>query len=217
MPTGQRQKALRSLGSVARRLAVKYGLRLDGPPVTACSPGRDIVKLYRQLCLSVHPDKGGDTEDFQALQLAYQDWARLGDRSGPAGGSEATAPNAGGATPCSSALDAHRPVAEEERSGMADQGAVVVREEEAEQPGVPTSFRIHNTAVLLTYSLGKASTSVWPRFLAHVRSSRKRWSLRHWCATLEETGRGTMHAHLMLQCTSSLRTSMGLRTPSVPA
>ena len=111
MPTGQRQKALRSLGSVARRLAAKYGLRLDAPPVTASSSERDIVKFYRQLCLSVHPDKGGDTDDFQALQLAYQEWARLSDRSGPAGGSVATVPSAGDATPSSSALAAHRPAA----------------------------------------------------------------------------------------------------------
>ena len=198
MPTRQRQKALRSLGSVSRRLAAKYGLHLDGPPVTANSTERDIVKVYRQLCLSVHPDKGGDTEDFQALQVAYQDWVRHSERSDLAGGSATAAPSAGGTTSCSSALDVHRPAAEEERSGMAEQGAVVAREA-AGQHCAPTPFRIHNVAVLLTYSLGKASTSVWPRFLAHVRSSRKRWSLRHWSATLEETDKGTMHAHLMLQ------------------
>merc|ERR1719460_210543 len=31
----------------------------------------DIKKVYRELCLKHHPDKGGDTATFQQLQQAY--------------------------------------------------------------------------------------------------------------------------------------------------
>ena len=86
-----------------------------------------------------------------------------------------------------------------ERSEGVEEGTVVVRETAGPPPRAPATFRIHNVAVLLTYSLGQPSTCVWPRFLKFVRSSRKKWSLRHWSATLEETDHGAMHAHLMIQ------------------
>ena len=81
---------------------------------------------------------------------------------------------------------------------MAEQGALAVYEQ-ARHLRPPAVFRIHSTAVLLTYSLGTSPPTIWPRFVAHVESHRRTWSVKHWSATLEESSSDNVHAHLMLQ------------------
>ena len=74
MPTGPRQRALRTFGVVVRRLAQKY--RLLRADITAISAEKDVMRVYRRLCKTVHPDKGGTTEDFQDLNGAYKQWRK---------------------------------------------------------------------------------------------------------------------------------------------
>ena len=183
MPTGRRQKALRSLGSTVRLLAHKYNVQLKGRAVSGNSSEKEIVRAYRQLCLSVHPDKGGDTADFQALQQVYEGWVRLGERAGGGGDCESAqpAPATSGGTP--SALPGDM---SQQAGGSAVGGRCALAVHEGDrQPHPPAGFRIHNVAVLLTYSLGKSSASVWPRFVASVESRRTQWCVKHWSATLE--------------------------------
>ena len=60
MPTGARQRALRAFGVVVRRMARKY--RLAQADITANSVAKDVVRVYRRLCKTVHPSKRfGDT------------------------------------------------------------------------------------------------------------------------------------------------------------
>ena len=37
----------------------------------------ELKKVYRSLCLTMHPDKGGNTEDFQEMQNQYEDAAAI--------------------------------------------------------------------------------------------------------------------------------------------
>ena len=76
----RRQRALRALGVVVRRLALKYGLlRVQ---VTSKSVERDVVRVYRRLCKRVHLDNGGATVDFQDLDGAYQHWRSFLEMAG---------------------------------------------------------------------------------------------------------------------------------------
>ena len=201
MPTGRRQKALRSLGSTARALVKKYHLKQD-VSVSANSSEKDILRTYKSLCLVVHPDKGGEALDFQELRTAYEAWV-----SSKKNEPDQTVPNAGGETPGASSASCVPGALADTDGGRAPdaaggsvafgEGALAVRVDEG--VAQPATFRIHNFAVLLTYSLGDTSTAVWPRFLALVQSRRKQWSVRHWSATLEESDSGRRHIHLMLQ------------------
>ena len=67
----------------------------------------------------------------------------------------------------------------------------------------PGGWRVHCMAVLLTYN-GITDLKQWRRFLKFVRSEQKNWNVRHWCATLEASKKGTYHIHLMLQFTKTV-------------
>jgi len=64
-------------------------------------------------------------------------------------------------------------------------------------------FRIQASAVLLTYH-GFKDLAQWRRFLEHVKSKKKQWKVKHWCATLEATKKGALHVHVMLQFTRAV-------------
>ena len=57
-----------------KALAVKYGVQLE---VTRDSCGKDVVKAWRKLSLKLHPDKGGDAQDFAKLSAANDAWQDL--------------------------------------------------------------------------------------------------------------------------------------------
>ena len=69
-------------------------------------------------------------------------------------------------------------------------------------PASKMGFRIHSTAVLLTYS-GIKDLDHWRAFLGFVAASVGPWGVWRWCATLETSKAGNQHAHLMLESRSS--------------
>ena len=58
--------------------------------------------------------------------------------------------------------------------------------------------RVRGVAVLLTY-FGEWSLDLWSLFLKFVRGELAKWSVLHWCCTLEKSGEGNLHVHLALQ------------------
>ena len=139
--------------------------------VTRDSPEPDILRAYKQVVRKAHPDKGGRGTDFHALHDAKEKWDALRQTkaSRPAG---RRWPNAGAS------------------------GALMVL---AVAAGCPEEmYRIRGCSVLLTYH-GFKRLSDWQQFLQFVRHSLSTWGVLHWCATLEKSGRGKLHTHLVLQ------------------
>ena len=66
------------------------------------------------------------------------------------------------------------------------------------QPSDKKGFRIQSVAVLLTYH-GFSGLSHWHDFLVSLQGLLKSWNVWRWCATLEESKLGNLHAHVMLQ------------------
>ena len=66
--------AKRDLVKLLKTLAVKYGVQLE---VTRDSCEKDVVKAWRKLSLKLHPDKGGDAQDFAKLSAANDAWQDL--------------------------------------------------------------------------------------------------------------------------------------------
>ena len=64
-------------------------------------------------------------------------------------------------------------------------------------------YRVRGVAVLLTY-FGEWSLALWQEFLTFVRGRLQAWSVLRWCATLEKSTAGKLHAHLALQFRSSV-------------
>ena len=62
-------------------------------------------------------------------------------------------------------------------------------------------FRIHSSAVMLTYN-GIKDIQHWEQFVQHCKDHLADWSVKFWCATLEENKGGKLHTHLMVQFTS---------------
>ena len=59
-------------------------------------------------------------------------------------------------------------------------------------------FRVRGAVALLTSS-GDRSRDLWRHFLGDVRKQLKTWSVWRWCATLEQSGAGNLHVHLVPQ------------------
>ena len=56
-------------------------------------------------------------------------------------------------------------------------------------------YRVQSRFTLLTYH-GFTDVDQWERFVVFVEANTKSWTCRHWCATLEETKKEKLHAHL---------------------
>ena len=204
MPSSKRQRALRALGVVVRRLAIKH--KLVRASVSSNSSEQDIVRVYRRLCKIVHPDKGGETRDFQDLDGAFHAWK----------GSDSNQSELARADP------ADVPDQSEETSVVLPtkpSEAIVEIDTEANgegrcedtvalcsrgHPNPTRHFRIQSQGVLLTLSLKNAGIDAWPRFVQHVRRNRKLWRVKHWGATMETFEDGSLHVHLMLQFTCAV-------------
>lgn len=63
--------AKRALVSLLLKLAVAYQVVVS---VSRDSPDVSVKAAFRKIAVKVHPDKGGDTADFQRLQDAKERW-----------------------------------------------------------------------------------------------------------------------------------------------
>ena len=143
----------------------------------------DVIKACGRVALKAHPDKGGGVADMQKLTDARATWdqARTGAKqSGGKGG---------------------RPEAEhnDDKQGKGEEQSAEERGTELADPDeARKQFRVHATAVLLTYH-GLGDLAQWWRFVKHVKTNQKTWKVKHWCATMEATKKGGLHVHFMLQ------------------
>ena len=134
------------------------------------SSEKDLLKAYKRVALKAHPDKGGANKDFKTLQAAREKWEAL------------------------RATKAERPAGR--RWGHADPEATVATV--VGSGSAPESYRVRGCSVLLTYH-GFSDLASWKEFLDFVGASLEKWGVEHWCATLERSTSGKLHAHLVLQ------------------
>lgn len=174
MPVSPALAARRALVSVLLALALTYALTLG---VVKDSPDAEVSAAYKKVLRKAHPDKGGSTADAQRLQAAKEAWDKAKAASRPGRPRQQKSETPGSSSKPSGSLEP----ADLEGSRKKD-------------------FRIHATAVLLTYN-GVVDLDQWRRFVALVESKTKAWKLKNWCATLEANKAGNLHIHLMLQFT----------------
>ena len=183
MPVGALQRAKRAFVGVLRSLATAYGITVE---VTRDSEDAAVTRAYKRVLLKVHPDKGGTEEDAKRLNAAKEKWDSAKEKAAHEGAGTAAPPRAPGPAP---------------PAGPPTRGVQVVTPASAGRPA--TEYRVRGLGVLLTYA-GVADVAQWRRFVAHVKSKRRAWCVKHWCTTLEASKEGSLHVHLMVQFTSSV-------------
>ena len=153
-----------------------------------------MVKAYRALLLKVHPDKGGDPEEFKRLEQAKVRFDAAGSASGGRPATPDTAPPKPERSPPKAAATDH--------GGMCAAStalATLLGDPCAHCDAERGNFRVQSTAALFTYN-GLGAWEDWAAFVAFVQTELLRtWRVQYWCATLEECKGGKWHAHLMLQ------------------
>ena len=184
MPSSSVLLAKRALVSLLGRLAVAYNVTIS---VSRDSSDDKVTAAYRKVVLKVHPDKGGAVQDAQDLQAAKGNWetARRGAEKNAKRGRPAAAHNKGGRR-------APRGRGDTLRASLAEP-----EDNERKQ------YRVQSRFTLLTYH-GFTDVDQWERFVVFVEANTKSWTCRHWCATLEETKKEKLHAHLALQFKGSV-------------
>ena len=138
-----------------------------------CAPDAQVRGMFRKVILKVHPHRGGSVRDQQKLNDARQRWDQAQNQAK------------------AKARPKTRPTSTS--SGVASLAI-------ASEP-TPTrkEFRIHSSAVLLTYS-GMKEMAMWYRLNDFIVSCMIAWTVKHWCSTLESSSDGqAWHAHVMLQ------------------
>lgn len=171
------QLAKRAFVRVLLALAAAYTLSIS---VDRDSADADVLKAWKQVVRKVHPDKGGATKEAQRLQSAKEAWdAAREDQGQP--GRPSKKQRQGRA---SGKKQAHQPQ---------EAGPELADAEEARR-----LYRLRGTATMLTYN-GIKDFAQWLRLVSFVESHLKQWGVRHWCATLEQSSTGRLHAHLFLQ------------------
>lgn len=177
MPVAALQVAKRTLVSLLLSLARAYQILIQ---INRDSSDEDVKKAFRKVSVKVHPDKGGATADFQRLNEARAAWLEAAGRS-------------------------------EDRSKGKGRGGRQQRASSSTGANLATAmsqwqddkkrYRIQGEAILLTYQSWPPSLvdKIWKAFLAMVRASLDKWSVRRWAATAETNEDGRVHLHLMLQ------------------
>ena len=174
MPPKQppKKEAFRAFVAVLKPLLQKYRVR-DADSVHRDASHEIACKFYRKLLLKVHPDKGGDSDDFKKLQAAKEKFDNVGDAFGSAPGRRPTgnrrkAGSGGAGQPGS----AHPFPA----------GGLVEAHGLCEYCGEDSgAFRVQAKAVLLTYN-GVEDVSVWDSFKTVVGARLREWKVRYYGA-----------------------------------
>ena len=170
MPVSPAQAARRSLVRVLLALAATYGVTLS---LTKDSGDAQVITAHRKVVRKVHPDKGGKTADAQRLQSAKDEWDSKKTKSRPG---RPKAPN-------------------KPRAPRQEQQDCL---EMADPEEARKVFRIQAGAVMLTYN-GVKDLAQWRRLVSFFHENYRAWGVKHWCATLETTRKGALHAHCMVQ------------------
>ena len=76
-----KRELFRGLFVVLRTLATRYGITFPAVNVNTATDD-DLKRLYKKLVVKVHPDKGGNAEDFRKLKEAYDRWTHPPQRGG---------------------------------------------------------------------------------------------------------------------------------------
>jgi hypothetical protein len=134
------------------------------------------MAAFRKVTARLHPDKGGNLEQQQALNAARDKW-------------ESAAAEAPGRGKKRKATDADQPA-----SSLQLAQVLPIRVEKY----LSKHFRIQSVAVLLTYQkfedFGK-----WSKFTKFIKVHLKEWGVKLWCATMETNADGSYHLHLCAQ------------------
>ncbi len=159
MVNGRRRQAFEELLAVVADLCMKHRLRRK---VTKKICQADVVKAYRALLLKVHPDKGGDPEEFKRLEQAKVRFDAAGSASGGRPATPDTAPPKPERSPPKAAATDH--------GGMCAAStalATLLGDPCAHCDAERGNFRVQSTAALFTYN-GLGAWEDWAAFVAFV-------------------------------------------------
>lgn len=167
-----KRDAFRAFVAVLKPMLAKYGVR-GGETVQRDGAHDVALKLYKKLLLKVHPDKGGDENDFKRIQEVKEafDAASVGHGSVPgrrSTGSRTTrAAGPGGAGAAGSAHPAP------DCFVLEAQGLCEFCGEDS------SSFRVQAKAVLLTYN-GVSDWDTWVAFKSAVGAKLRDWRVKYY-------------------------------------
>ena len=165
--------AKRAFVKLLLQSAVAYAITLS---LTRDSSTAAVMAAFRKVTARLHPDKGGNLEQQQALNAARDKW-------------ESAAAEAPGRGKKRKATDAEQPA-----SSLQLAQVLPIRVEKY----LSKHFRIQSVAVLLTYQkfedFGK-----WSKFTKFIKVHLKEWGVKLWCATMETNADGSYHLHLCAQ------------------
>ncbi len=199
MVNGPRRQAFEEFLEVVAGLCKKHRLRRK---LTKKTCQGDVVNAYKALLLKVHPDKGGDPDDFKRLQGAKERFDAAGNASGGRPAAPSTSPPEPERSPPKAAATDH--------GGMCAAPTTMVTSHCDSCPQCDAerrNFRVQCGAALFTYN-GLGTWEDWNAFVAFVRADfLKRLLVLYWCATLEACKGGKWHAHLMLQFRKKINTT----------
>ena len=165
-----------STTQLAKRAFVRVLLALASAYLLSITVNRDssdasVRAAYRRVLLKVHPDKGGSNDDMRRLNHARDEWENARSQKGQ-GGRKPSTPEVPRTEPADPEIVLHKATGK--------------------------GYRINAMAVMLTYN-GIKDLQQWDRFVSFAKSSLKRWGVKHWCCTLEESTNATLHVHLYIQ------------------
>ena len=220
MPVNRKQNALREYKRSVWRLLRKYGV---DPLCKDCTEAA-VSRAHRSLLKKVHPDKGGNAEDFRVahdakavLQRVLKEIESPGVSPGmsppPAPSPPPPAPSPHTARTMKRPAAASAPKLPPKKfatgsprspSGTEANVVAMVSESLCEYCGVPhgeaKGYRIRSTGVLLTYNGAMlADDSTWSVFKRWVGDHVSTWGVLYHCCTMELCRRRRRHLHLMLQ------------------
>jgi transposase len=150
--------AKRAFVKLLLQSAVAYAITLS---LTRDSSTAAAMAAFRKVTARLHPDKGGNLEQQQALNAARDKW-------------ESAAAEAPGRGKKRKATDAEEPA-----SSLQLAQVLPIRVEKY----LSKHFRIQSVAVLLTYQKFK-DFGKWSKFTKFIKVHLKEWGVKLWCATM---------------------------------
>ena len=198
-----RRRCLCILVQLLKRLLEKYFLA-PVVAIAATSPEPIVMRVYKQVLLAAHPDKGGDAADFRALRTAKENLQSHAKSPGRPR-KEASPPQDTDRATKKRPASARQTLADvwKPTSGVMATTADGTGDGCEHCAAAPTGFRLQCVAVMLTYN-GAWTLDLWRQFLDFVRRHRTSWNVRWLCATLEKCQARKYHVHLMLQFSKTI-------------